>query len=95
MADCSVRGIDHSIIWWDKRIRKITTSERLPFVRDNLELAIQRYGHIVLYVWAGTCVLTVKEGHFIQLKSRDNTAVKELIATYKEIHMYRNFHMLN
>lgn len=86
LGDCSVRGIDHSIIWWDKS--GATTSERLQFVKDNLELAIERYGPIVLYVWTGTCDLTVKEGHFIQLKSRDNTAVNELIATYKEIYSY-------
>jgi hypothetical protein len=42
---------------------------------DNLEIKLHRYPDIVLYLWLGTCDLTVKQHDgLIELKSRDKSS---------------------
>ena len=44
--------------------------------------------HVTLYIWLGTCDLTVKEGKFISLRSTDFQVVTDLCQTYQDILKY-------
>lgn len=81
-----VHPAEQKIVWWYES--GASAKSQLDFLKDNLELKLHRYPRIVLYIWLGTCDLTKKEGKFIELKARDNSAVSELINTLKEIHKF-------
>lgn len=71
-----------------------TAEDRLQYLKDNLQPELQILHNITLYVWLGTCNLTLKdkEGKFLKLSSRDNSAVLNLISKFKEIyHCVRTF----
>jgi hypothetical protein len=53
------RGIEKDIVWWYKG--GATTEKQYDFLCDNLEIKLHRYPNIVLYLWLGTCDLTIKQ----------------------------------
>ena len=77
---------EKKLVWWYEK--GATAKAQLDYLKDNLELKLHKYPKIVLYIWLGTCNLTKKEGKFIQLRARDNSAVSELIDTYKQIRAF-------
>lgn len=51
-------NFEQQIVWW---YRSGWNSEQgLKFLRDNIDQAIRQHGNIHLYVWLGTCDLTLK-----------------------------------
>lgn len=49
------------------------------WLKNNLHKKVNQYGHIVLYIWLGTCDFTIKKGKNITLRHEDdNTAVSYL-----------------
>lgn len=69
-----------------------TAENRLQYLRDNLATKLQAVPNIALYVWVGTCNLTSRNGDFIQLTARDNSATSRLISTLRDIyHFVRTF----
>lgn len=43
------------------------------WLRYNLENKVNQYGNIVLYIWLGTCDLSVKKGKFTELRHTDDS----------------------
>jgi hypothetical protein len=41
------------------------------------------YNDKLLYIWAGTCDLTIKERKFLKLKYKNNRAVDHIVDQYK------------
>ena len=56
---------------------------------DNLEIKLHHYPNIVLYLWLGTCDLTVKQHDgLIELKSRDISSDNDLIKQFRDIYTF-------
>lgn len=51
-------AIEHQILWWYHS--GWTSEQGLKFLHENIDQAIRQYGKIHLYVWLGTCDLTLK-----------------------------------
>ena len=43
-------------------------AEFFPWLQKNLHKNVNRYNHIVLYIWLGTCDLTMRKGKYIALR---------------------------
>jgi hypothetical protein len=60
---------------------KVSLIQKLS-VYHHIEIKLHRYPDIVLYLWLGTCDLTVKQHDgLIELKSRDKSSAIDLIKT--------------
>ncbi|CAC5391989.1 unnamed protein product [Mytilus coruscus] len=86
LRDEVIRGIERDIVWWFEG--GATVEKQFGFLQKNLEIELHRHPRIVLYLWLGTCNLTVKDGGLIQLKSSDNSSrsANELITKFREIY---------
>lgn len=64
-------------------------ADYLPWLYRNLQGLVSTHGQITLYIWLGTCDLTVKRGPFIELRhSTDENAQLYLL---RYINEFRNF----
>lgn len=81
-----VRGIEREIIWWGES--GDTTEKRLLFLKSNLESELDRHPRIVLYIFLGTCDLTVVDRGLIKLNSRDNSSAYNLIEQFRDVYRY-------
>lgn len=94
LSDSNDRYIENEVIsraerkleWWYDS--SASANDQLQYLKDNIELKLQRSPRIFLYIWVRTCDLTVKEGKYIKLKSKDNDTVRDLVKVYREIHAY-------
>ena len=87
LRDEVARGIEKDIVWWYKG--GATTEKQYDFLCDNLEIKLHRYPDIVLYLWLGTCDLTVKQHDgLIELKSRDKSSANDLIKQFRDIYTF-------
>ena len=59
------------------------TKQLVDLIQERIEKAINRHNNIVIYLWAGTCDLTAKEGKFIQLRHYSDKSVNEVIEQCK------------
>ena len=53
-----------------------------PWLLANLKVKVQHFGKIALYVWLGTCDLTVKSGRFINLRHHCNVSANEYLVGF-------------
>lgn len=71
-----------------------TATNRLEYLKQHLPSELARVRHsgqrnlVTIFVWVGTCDLTVKQGSYIYLKSNTNSAVFALCQTLKDIYHY-------
>ena len=65
-----IAPVERKLVWWFQS--GASAKDQLHYIKDNLEVQLQRYPRIILYIWVGTCDLTKKEGKFIYLRARDN-----------------------
>lgn len=66
--------------WWYRSGRTSAAGVKL------IEKKIHKFDKPVhLYVWLGTCDLTVKTGRFLELKTRSNAAVDAVLENFNEI----------
>lgn len=86
LRDEVIRGVERDIVWWFEG--GATVEKQFKFLQENLEIELHRHPRIVLYLWLGTCNLTVKDGGLIQLKSTDNSSANELITKFREIYAF-------
>ncbi|CAG2195900.1 unnamed protein product [Mytilus edulis] len=50
------------------------------WLESSIETLIQEEGNIWVYVWAGTCDFTIKNGRYISLRTHDDSVVDDIIA---------------
>ena len=65
-----------------------TAENRFQYLQDNLGRELNTLHNITLYIWVDTCNLTKREGDFIYLRSRDNSAVNKFISDLKNIYYF-------
>ena len=66
-----------------------TTFEQCNYLKQNLQTLLEKYSKITIFVWLGTCDLTVKdELGFISLASKTSDIVNNVYALYKEIYFF-------
>ncbi|CAC5373567.1 unnamed protein product [Mytilus coruscus] len=58
------------------------TSELVDVIQERIEKAIKRHNQIVIYLWSGTCDLTIKKGKYIHLRNRDNKTIEQIEKQY-------------
>lgn len=69
----------------------------LPWLTKNLEAKVKCYGNIDLYIWLGTCDLTVKKGTCISLCHTTNELTHEYLTSYIDeyVAFVANFQAVN
>ncbi|CAC5411035.1 unnamed protein product [Mytilus coruscus] len=90
------RGFELDIVWWSEA--GASTRDQYNWLKDHLERDLRQFGSVVLYVWLGTCDLTVKDtdSPFIRLKSNDSSAARELINLFRDLYSFvRGFNSVN
>lgn len=80
-------GIEQDIIWW---ANSAECKDQYDFLVQNLEGTLRQYPNkdIVLYIWLGTCDLTVKEGRFIYLRSKHSDSVRTVTNCFRDIYNF-------
>lgn len=73
--------VENNIIWWAKKGR--TTGEGLSLLVQNYERNKRRYRSLCVYVWLGTCDLTVKRGKYVTLMNEYEESYDKLINNFK------------
>ncbi len=81
-----IRGVERRIIWWGESGEP--TEKRLEYLQSNLELELHRHPRIVLYIFLGTCDLTVIDKGLVELKSKNNSSAYELIDKFREVYKF-------
>ncbi|KAK3085125.1 hypothetical protein FSP39_024764 [Pinctada imbricata] len=76
-------GIDFDIQWWCKGGSQINDS--FDWLKRNLSHKLKRHNKIALYVWLGTCDLTVKNKQFTSLRADDFATVDYIERKLNEI----------
>ena len=78
--------VENNLQFWHKS--GASTYSGLKYLRDNIDDAVRRCRHIIVYVWLGTCDLTVLDHktRYINLRSTDNESVNNLIKVYRDFH---------
>lgn len=74
LKSIATSDIEKNIVWWFKK--GWNSESGLNFLRANIDEALSSYGEIHLYVWLGTCNLTVKSPGkgYITLNPNDGSA---------------------
>ena len=77
---------DNNIKWYFRS--SISCSQHLEIIKRNLPKLIQKHPKgVTLFIWLGTCDLTVKNSDgFISLSSRTNSAVYEVYSVFNQIY---------
>ena len=60
-----------------------TTSQLVDIIEERLPKAIKRHHSIIIYLWAGTCDLTYKEGRYIKLRHKSFKSVNNILEQYR------------
>jgi hypothetical protein len=55
-----------------------TTETLVDLINSRIRKAVTRHYKIIIYLWAGTCDLTIKERKFLKLKYKNNRAVDHI-----------------
>lgn len=77
----------NNIQWCSKR--GATTVEQFNYLKRTLQILLQKYSKITVFVWLGTCDLTYKdESGFISLASKTDDVVNNIYAVYKDIYFF-------
>lgn len=63
-------------------------SKLTDIIRDRTEKALARHGKIIIYLWSGTCDLTVKEGKSIRLRNKDCKSIENILSEFKSLIRY-------
>jgi hypothetical protein len=71
------------IKWWCKSGAR--TRDQLNWLKKNIGNKIAQYGNLTIFVWLGTCDLTVKEGKYISLRQGSDKIVEDVEQSYREI----------
>ncbi|VDI59059.1 Hypothetical predicted protein [Mytilus galloprovincialis] len=58
------------------------TKELVDIIDQRIEKAIKRHGHIILYIWSGTCDISSKIGKYIEIRSKNFSVVDRVIEQY-------------
>lgn len=74
---------ENSIRWWFESGR--TSAQGLEWIRDNIEQKVGHLDNIHLYIWLGTCDLTIYNKPFIELTSNTAQKVQELLNNFQQI----------
>jgi hypothetical protein len=69
--------IDFPLETW--RISGATTETLMNLINSRIRKAVIRHYKIIIYLWAGTCDLTIKERKFLKLKYKNNRAVDHIV----------------
>lgn len=79
---------ENKIFWWWQK--GANTRDALVWLKDNLESQFQELGsqHLTLYVWLGTCDVTVKSGLFIDLRTESDDSVNDVCTAYKDLYKF-------
>ncbi|KAK3083860.1 hypothetical protein FSP39_004254 [Pinctada imbricata] len=75
--------LESEIKSWCKGGQK--THDAVQWLRQNIRHKVRHYGKLQLYVWLGTCDLTIKSGKFTSIRSTNNDTVDYLVSKYQEI----------
>jgi hypothetical protein len=71
-----------------------TTETLMNLINSRIRKAEIRHYKIIIYLWAGTCDLTIKERKFLKLKYKNNRAVDHTVDQYKRaikiVNKYQN-----
>jgi hypothetical protein len=76
---------ENKIYFWYRKGTGV--NEQYLWLKENLQEKLRILGtnHITLYIWLGTCDLTVKSDKFIKIRSEDFSAVRSLCKGLKDI----------
>lgn len=79
---------DNKIVWWWKK--GATAEDQLDFLEKNLENKFREFGsqHFTIYVWLGTCNVTVKSGQFIDIVSENNDSATQACKALRDIYKF-------
>ena len=79
---------ENKIYFWYRKGKGV--NRQYLWLKENLQekLCILGTNHITLYIWLGTCDLTVKSDQFIKICSEDFSAVRSLCKGLKDIFDY-------
>ena len=79
---------ENKIYFWYRKGKGV--NEQYLWLKENLQEKLRILGtnHITLYIWLGTCDLTVKSDQFIKICSEDFSAVRSLCKGLKDIFDY-------
>lgn len=80
LRDCAVTEVEKEILWLCKG--GATTSNSYYWFVPKAEQTFQTYGYFELYVWLGTCDLTVKNKTYISLNH--NYSESNIISIFEE-----------
>lgn len=68
------------------------TSDLVDIIEERIQKAIYRHNQIIIYLWAGTCDLTIKEGKFIKLRQSGNKSVDKILDQFQRaINIVENY----
>ena len=71
-----------------------TTETLVDLVQTRIRKAVKRHLQIIIYLWAGTCDFTIKNGKYLKLKYRNNRVIDNIVAQYKRaikiVNKYQN-----
>ncbi|CAG2223970.1 unnamed protein product [Mytilus edulis] len=78
-------SVENSIKWWNQSGR--SSSQALVWLKQNLEYKIGHLDNIALYVWFGTCDLTIydKNSRYINLRTETDDSIQTIVNNYQEI----------
>ena len=64
-----------------------TTLKGLKWLQQNLDRTVEQYNsiHIYIYIWSGTCDLTIYDKPFMHLTSESDDCYRHIIDTYHQI----------
>ncbi|MEW8544374.1 MAG: hypothetical protein AB2693_12640, partial [Candidatus Thiodiazotropha sp.] len=75
--------VENNIVWWTKKGR--TSSEGLNWLVQNFDRIQRRHKHLCIYIWLGTCDLTVKSGKYVSLQENADESYRKLIGNLKSL----------
>ncbi|CAC5400783.1 unnamed protein product [Mytilus coruscus] len=80
-----INSVENSIKWWSQSGR--SSSQALEWLKQNLEFKIGHLDNIALYVWFGTCDLTIYDKHsrYINLRTETDDSIQTIVNNYQEI----------
>ncbi|VDI12915.1 Hypothetical predicted protein [Mytilus galloprovincialis] len=78
-------SVENGIKWWNQSGR--SSSQALVWLKQNLEYKIGHLDNIALYVWFGTCNLTIydKNSRYINLRTETDDSIQTIVNNYQEI----------
>ena len=59
------------------------TSALVDLIQERIEKATKKPRNIVIYLWSGTCDITVKVGKFIKLRHQNNKTIDLIVNHYR------------